>query len=66
MIESVFAAKRTSLVAGVFRATVRAGPPIERARPKSDASVPEPVLHEPQRTHPSTLLMILRNSTGGP
>jgi hypothetical protein len=64
MIEPVLGTRRASILATVLRPAVQGG----QVAGESKANPPalELTLHHPQKTHPSTLLMILRNSTGGP
>ncbi len=65
MIESVFASNRASIIANVLHPPARTTPAPETA-PSTATNDPSASLHHPQKIHPSTLLMILRNSTGGP
>jgi hypothetical protein len=65
MIESVFVANRASIIANVLHAPVRTTPAPEPT-PSAANNDPAASLHHPRKIHPSALLIILRNSTGGP
>ena len=65
MIEPVFVANRASIIADVLHAPARARPTLETGS-SPESGDPALSLHHPRKIHPSTLLIILRNSTGGP